>query len=283
MNGFTPRVILLTLRKKLLPLLLILSSLFLLLTGCQQSSGVNPSNDPVATPSTEPEITYVTEPGAVTVYIYDLSYRGGALDYPYELEPGQLPPPQYAFPGSSNGHKAFPLTLSMPESQFAEAEITYEFTVSGGQFARPTGEEYGPLMYGPAYLGSQFTLGDNETIYWYKYSVDIENWEHQPEDLKDPEILANHKTPEITIFTEEKAYVDVIIRADGHIVGCVTITMFADVASSPYLEGLGYNRCDFYPKVLHSISYPMQDGQYQDVTVEKVRALMDLWKLEAQE
>lgn len=283
MNGFPPRVISLTLRKKLLPLLLTLSSLLFLLAGCQPSSTANPTTDPTTPPPTEPDITFATAPGAVTVYIYDLSYHSGALDYPYELKTGELPSPEYALPGFSNSHIAYPLTLTMPESEFVEAEITYEFTVSGGLFARPTGEEYGPLMYGPAYLGSQFTLGDNETIYWYKYSVNIENWEHQPEDLKDPEILANHKTPEITTFTEEKAYVDVIIRADGHIVGCMTIMMFADVASSPYFEGIGYNRCDFYPKVLNSISCPMQNGQYQDVPTEQIQALMDYWKLESKE
>ena len=81
-------------RKKLLPVLLIVASLLFLLAGCQPSSTANPTTDPTTPPPTEPDITFATAPGAVTVYIYDLSYHSGALDYPYELKTGELPPPE---------------------------------------------------------------------------------------------------------------------------------------------------------------------------------------------
>lgn len=269
----------LRMHKNLLPALLIIASLLLLLSGC------HPTHNTIDTTSaTASDIPLITVPGTVKVYAYDLTYlKAAALEHPYELKPGEEPPAECGLPGFSNSHRALPLTLSMPEGEFEGAEITYEITVTGGEFARPTGKEYGTLQYGPAYLGRQFVLEDDQTIYWYKLETDIENWEYDPEDLKDPEILENHEKPNVTNFTEEKAYVDVIIRADGYIVGCMTLLLYADVDSHPVVEDLGYSRCTFYPKLLGSVSCPMQDGEYQNVAVEEIQALMDFWKQETQE
>ena len=268
----------LRMHKNLLPALLIIASLLLLLSGC------HPTHNTIDTTSaTASDIPLITAPGTVKVYAYDLTYlKAAALEHPYELKPGEEPPAECGLPGFSNSHRALPLTLSMPEGEFEGAEITYEITVTGGEFARPTGKEYGTLRYGPAYLGRQFVLEDDQTIYWYKYETDIENWAYKPEDLKDPEILENHESPSSEYFTGEKAFVDIIIRADSHIVGCMTLMFYADVDSGRYTEGSGYHRCPFYPMLLDSLSFPMQDGAYQNVPIEEVQLLMDFWKQSAQ-
>lgn len=275
-------------RSSLLSILLILASLALLLPGCHKTSDITlaPSGTAAIVPSTPsataPILSFVTAPATANIYGHDLSYFGLKLEHPHELLPGEAVPDECALPGFSNSHIAYPILLSMPQDAYAGAEITFDITVLGGEFARETGEEYGPLRYGPAYLGRDFTVGNDQVIYWYKYETDIENWAYKPEDLKDPEILENHESPSSEYFTGEKAFVDIIIRADSHIVGCMTLMFYADVDSGRYTEGSGYHRCPFYPMLLDSLSFPMQDGAYQNVPIEEVQLLMDFWKQSVQ-
>ena len=70
------------------------------------------------------------------------------------------------------------------------------------------------------------------------------------------------------LFTGERAYIDIIIREAGHIVGCAAIEIAAVDAGS----GAGQT---YGAELLRSLSFPRRaDGSYQPVTEEDAAAIL---------
>ena len=224
------------------------------------------------------ESPLVIAPAIAKVYAHDMTFPGNLpLEHPYEMETGVDLHPKYALPGSSNLHQALPITLSISEGEYSGAEITFAVTVSGGEFARPLNDEYGKFMFGPAYLGSQFILENNQSIYWWPRQTDLANWEYEYDEAKI--IDGTYSMPEFTRFEDSNAYVDLIIRADDHIVGCMVLSI--QLIDNTVVHGnVNYTTRNYYPKLINSVSFPMQDGEYQKISLEQVQQLIADWKLE---
>ena len=248
--------------------------LALLLIACLSACGIN--EIPTPTDPSAAEIPPVTGPAVAKVFAHDLTYIGSeALQHTLELEPGVDVHLKYALPGSSNFHQALPITLSVPKGVYGGAEVSFEVTVSGGEFARPLNEEYGRYMYGPAYLGQHFVLENDQTICWWRRSTDVKNWEYEYDEEKIRD--GTYPAPDFTPFDGDKAYVDVLIRADDRIVGCMTILIQLE-DNTVVRDNMHYATRHYYPKLLGSVSFPAQDGTEQNVTEEQAKLGMDDWK-----
>lgn len=223
----------------------------------------------------------IIAPGVVRVYAYDLS-SGADVSQPVcvALEEGVEMPYEYGWHITSNIVPGLPITLSMPESEFEGAQITFEVSVNGGEFFRKLGGKYGMHRFGPAYLGQHFTVENNQTIFWWNNLTDLENWgEEYDEDRIREELEASmtggttgYTFPDVIPFLAGKAYADIIIRADAHIVGSVRMVIYADNMSLP-IGSEEYLGCRYYAKLLSSVSFPMLNGEYQDVNREQIEEI----------
>lgn len=192
----------------------------------------------------------VTAPGNLDILAYELQDRYSLVEYYFciKLEPSVDIPEKYGFVSSIH-QEALPLTFSVIDVEFADAMIMFDFSLSGGRFTRRLGDT---LSVGErAYLGQQFRLQNNQTLHW-----DCEN---------EPDL--------------QQAITDIVVYADGHIIGCATLQIGkADPADYPDHSELFEQL--YFPKLLGSVSFPKQDGRYQDVTEEDLQPYFDQWRQE---
>lgn len=218
----------------------------------------------------------ITVPGVVRVYAYDLT---SGMDVSQmecvALEQGMELPYKYGWNVTLNLYPGVPITLSMPESEFEGAQITFEVTVNGGEFLRKRNSINDG---GSMYLGQNFVVGNNQTICWNFFHTNPELWDNANREENDETTEADSVEDLREIcFLGGKAYADVIIRADDHIVGCMTVMFYADDLSIP-LGSMEYVKCQYYAKLIGAIICPKQDGEYQNVTREQMEELMKDWK-----
>ena len=223
----------------------------------------------------------ITAPGVIKVYAYDLSSGTDISGMTYqELEKGVELPYEFGWHITTNVVPGLPIKLSMPEDIFEGAKITFEVTVNGGEFFRELGKEYGEYVFGPAYLGQKFLIENDQIIYWHCYQYDLENWKEKYDEEKvKAELKARlagettgYELPKVSWFTGDKAYLDIIIRADEHIVGCMKVLIYAEPQPSLWEDSNALeNR--YYAKLLGSVYCPKQDGEYQNVSREQVQKM----------
>lgn len=188
----------------------------------------------------------VTAPGNLEIYAYSLPTEFVAYENCIKLEPGVNLPEEYGFLGG-NFHMRLPLTFSLTDEAFADAGILFEFFLSGGEFYR--GEGKSGARPGRAYLGQWFRLENNQTINWDRGT---------DQDMR-------------------QATADIVVYADGHIIGCATLWIgFADPVDYPdHSDTFEY---EWFPKLLGSVSFPKQNGRYQNVSEEDLQPYFDQWK-----
>lgn len=247
-----------------------LSTIFLLLcmalsfVGCK-AVPEGPGDAPASTTAapTKPDVPLVIGPAVAKAYAHDLVYTVPyVLEHRVEMQICEAVPRDCAWM-QTNVHRALPIALSVPEEAYPGAEITFEVILSDGIFARTLKGEYGGQPYGPAYLGDHFVLENDQGIFWYPIWYDMENWDKETSER-----------PNSIRFEGDKAYVDVIVRADAHIVGCMAILIYTEVL--PTVSG--YTGTYYFPMLLGAASCPLQNGEYQDVDVEEMQALIEEWK-----
>ena len=212
------------------------------------------------------EENYVIGPGLLVVRAYGAESN---TDIPVEgvvLEEGSTLAPDLFWDGSYSSHgRGLPLHLSIQDDLYPGMDITLECSVSDGSLRHdplpldkdsPEYEKYhehlGYFHMLEAYLGNHCVTKNNYKLYWRpdtlvfdeeKYSYD---YQHN--------------------FKDSQAFLDIIIRADGQIVGYAVIEFYADL--DRYVSIWGYEK--FYARVLKTVSFPKVDGQYQNVSREYV-------------
>lgn len=117
-----------------------------------------------------------------------------------------------------------PLTFCVPESLWGEVEITFDITAEYGYFL--------DKKIDPRNLGDTTSLNNGEKVHWRGNSIfDIAN----------------------AVGENGLLYIDVIIYADGHIVGCGVISLvYKEYACMAYS--------------LTTVGYPLIDGEYQNIS-----------------
>jgi hypothetical protein len=117
-----------------------------------------------------------------------------------------------------------PLTFSVPESLWGNVVITFDITAEHGYFL--------DKKTNPQNLGSNETLNNGDKVYWRGESI---------LDIAD------------TVGENGVFYIDVIIRADGRIVGCGVISLV-------------YQKYACMAYSLATVGYPLVDGDFQDIS-----------------
>lgn len=181
------------------------------------------------------------------------------------LEEGVEMPYEYGWSVALNWYPGVPIRLTMPENEFEGAQITFEVSVNGGEFLR---KKYTISDAGSEYLGQNFFVGNNQTICWRFLVTDPRLYDRAYEG-------AQYEAP--MRYLDGKAYADIVIWADGNIVGCMTVMFYADDLSIP-LGSPEYAKCRYYAKLMGSIICPKQDGEYQNVSRAQMEALMKNWR-----
>lgn len=137
------------------------------------------------------EAEYVTAPGILKVYAYDGTTENEIADMlQNELTGGVTSYRPVWSPYINVACGGIPLYFEIPEDYFGEAEITFEITVDQGEFfeARNTTLPFGNIT----------TIGNKKKIYW-----DGVNLSKIREEVGNGGVF----------------YADILIRADGKIVG----------------------------------------------------------------
>ena len=219
----------------------------------------------------------IIAPGVVRVYAYDLTSGTDVSQLEcVELEQGVEMPYEYGWSAALNWYPGVPITLSMPENEFEGAEITFEVSVNGGEFLRKSDSvDEGSSMY----LGQNFVVENNQTICWNFIVTYPQLWDQKYESEQHRGTSQSDRGEEakVMLFLDGKAYADIIIWADGNIVGCMTVMFYADNLSIPP-GSMEYIKCQYYAKLIGSIICPKQDGEYQNVSREQMEVLMESWK-----
>lgn len=187
----------------------------------------------------------VTAPGVLKVYAYDLT-SGSSLEnmVSYELEEGMEPLQECKWNSGINVYYGLPLNLSFIEKSMEDENITFDVTVSAGKcYGDIRNNKYKENKDDPvaqlqsADLGDRFVIENGETIFWSDEAL--------------LEIKAYQKGTEGIC-----AYVDIVVKADDHIVG------YAVIKIKPIRAGK-YNGIFFVATLEKTVSFPKVEGKFQ--------------------
>lgn len=214
------------------------------------------------------EGNYVTGPGLITVRAHAVDEAGNATVESVILEEGIIVPMEYTYdPAVSVLSKSLglPFQFSVLGEEYADQEITFEIWLSSGDFEHLEYlTEFSDYFLGfddsvdsydilkARYLGGHFTIPNNKTIYWLSTG-------HVFDDEK--------REIQYVEMDTDRAFVDIVIRADGHIVGFAVIEICdMDVE----------NRFVYNTRMLKSISFPQVDGHFQKISEKYVKEQIQL-------
>lgn len=198
---------------------------------------------------------YVTAPGALSIRAYALDENEISEISSTVLEEGVELPWEYVWSPVINSLRGLPIKLDFPTEGYGDAEITLEISTTGGSFfgkrvryQDPDTLEY--YMGDYPYLGSNFTISNNYTIYWNTFSKTVDS-------LTGKEIYV-HEPP-------RHSYVDITILADGIIVGYAVVEIYEQLpeGESNYIDGVHRG---YLFRVVEIVNFPQVDGEYQTVT-----------------
>ena len=182
---------------------------------------------PESTGTEEPGIIAV--PGVMKVYAAEVELTNESeVIYQAPIGGGINSENPVWMPFTSVAGFGIPLTFSIPESIWGDVEITFDVSAEYGYFL--------DQKINTHKLGSSISLEDREKVYWRGNSI---------HDIADA-------VGENGVF-----YIDVIIRADGRIVGYGVV----------FLAYQNY-ACIAYSAV--TMVYPLVDGEYQNITEDFV-------------
>ena len=191
-------------------------------------------------PDTPEDDGVVKAPGMLKVYAFDLT-SGEDLDdcERHVLEEGKET--EYIgiwASGVSMMPVGLPILLELEEESYSAYKITFDVTSEHGDFTR---KYINAATYEDAWLGKQFVIENGETIYW-----------------------KNREKGKTGKIIDDKGYVDIIIRADGHIIGYTVIKI---VRTHPAHSA-------FAAVLVKNVMFPMDNGEFQQIGEDYVRELM---------
>ena len=138
------------------------------------------------------------------------------------------------------GNYELAITPVIDEEMYSQFDIRYEVFTNHGVLV---GNYHNPEIY-PSYtdaiLGDYAQIGNGETLYW-------EGWELTS---------TGERADEFLISVKEKIYIDVIIKADTHIIGYAVFEIIRVPDAYPLLTAV----------LVKSIHFPMVDGAFQAIT-----------------
>ena len=152
------------------------------------------------------------------------------------------------FFGSAAHTRGIPLSFTVEDESLKNHELTLEIRAYYGELHGSLNEGYLPLE-------KNVTLQNGDTIYWtgneiWDATTDLQNGFEE------------------TLAQLGGVYIDIIIQADGHIVGCAIIEIGC-LETVPSVLSAG---------LLASVYYPKVNGEFQDITEEYITEQIALIK-----
>lgn len=197
----------------------------------------------------ENENGIVTAPGILKAYAYEMK-GSDKIDITemegMELVDDSIPSYMAIYCPFMSVARGVVITPVVAEESLKDAEITYEVTANYGELygdfysEKYTGGNKIQATREEAFLGKQASIKNWETIYW-----------------EGKELLG-----EDSVALTEKVYVDMIIKADGNIVGYGIFEMDPWVEDGMVVGLTGHLK--------HTVFYPLVDGEYQEITADYV-------------
>lgn len=209
-----------------------------------------------------------TAPGVITVLAHSLDEEGNTSQKTDVLTEGELFRADTKKDGTDN--QVFPLSFKVDAGFYSGMELRIRVYTTAGIFAKSpqeqqTGNDLPQIQrYLMNYYGQEYEIEVGQNIYWQTNGFDYLYMEEQLQEgnYDFAQAYRNHD------FEKGPAYIHVILRADGHIVGFCRIKItLAD-------ENLHWPNRQFYFQVVNSISFPQVDGQWQEVTEERLREVL---------
>ena len=147
-----------------------------------------------------------------------------------------------------------PLTLSIDANNYPDSKITFDICVEDGSFIKNDSHWIScspsqniELFKNDQPLGKSFVIDNQSTIFWTNH-----------------EISQNYNAVS-GYFKGDKTYVDIIIKADDHIIGYAVIKIYCAIPAALHYQA----------SVVETISYPLLDGKYQNIRLSDVQAAMN--------
>ena len=199
----------------------------------------------------------ITAPGIMKVYGYDLG-SGTEIEnmIRYELKDSVITGTQ-DYTWAMNRLYGLPMTLQVSEEAFAGKEISLDVSVDhGGFYGDIHSEKYKTdkndtvASLPDVDFGNQFTVENGETIFWRTREL-----------VEEAEKVGMHPYDYLETIGNV-IYVEVIIRADGHIVGYTVVAIH-------YKEGF------FAASVKETVSFPKVNGKFQHISEENVKQMIE--------
>ena len=172
----------------------------------------------------------VTAPGLLTVTAF-----AADTEEPVVIQEGIELPGDYRWSLAMSSRPGLPLELSAPGYPDAEFEVSAD----GGALLLWEGNQV-------THLQSPFCVEQDTTIYWTSM---------QP--------AADSQTggDGFTLYTEDNAYLDIVIWEEGNIVGYAVVEIYRDKTEHEMVP-------TYCVRLLRSVSFPKVDGEYQGITAE---------------
>lgn len=206
------------------------------------------------------EENYITGPGLLSIRAYALDEREISEANSTVLEEGVELPWKYAWSPALNVVRGLPIQLDFPDECFDDAIITLQISTTGGSFYGEPVRYLDPVTqkYELAnnYLGDSFSVSNHKKIFWFLTS---KKYDSQTQEY----------TPNGEI-ARGSSYVDIVIRADGQIVGYAVVEIY-ELQRDGVPDGVP--TLSYKARVVEMASFPKIDGEYQFVTMDYMSKL----------
>ncbi len=198
----------------------------------------------------------ITAPGILKVYAYDTTTGSRVEDMVRsELREGVVSHP-YPYTMGMNVFYGLPLTLYIADDQLSGKTITFDVSVDIGEYiADNWNDKYKKdpnditAKWDDIQLGKAFSVDNGETIYWSN------------EEILNKAISWPHLSVQAIIDSYDKIKTQIIIKADGNIVGYAVVM-------------IRYDDGWYTATVPETVFYPLIDGEFQTITEKYVRQQM---------
>lgn len=211
------------------------------------------------------EKNLITAPGVIQVLAHGLDENGDLTGQIEELEEGEIIQLEKRSDADS---QIFPLSFLVDESRYSGMDLRMRVYATAGIFRNHEADiqQYPDLPEAVrllrCYYGQTYEIEVGENVYWQTDGFDYLYMEDQVNkgNYDFATAYLHHN------FEKGPAYIHVLLRADGHIVGfCrIQITLADDSVYKADRQ--------FCFQVVTCISYPQVDGQWQDVSEEDIQA-----------
>lgn len=195
----------------------------------------------------------VSMPGVMKAYAYEVKDEKN-VDFSkleeFAFVENQIKPGQNMWNPFTNYELA--ITPVVNEVNLLDYIITFDVSTKYGLLVGNYHDREKYKSYADAEMGKYATIDNGETLYWEGYEPN-------------PDGESRYKKVEPGA---DAIYVDLIIKADTHIIG------YAIFEIIPLGDGLAYTGM-----LVHSVYYPMVNGQFQTITEDFVRQEIESYKI----